>query len=189
MGRSKLKHVSGNSPTIVRHRLTHWGTADYKRSMELAGKVVVVTGGSMGIGEAIAKVFVDAGASVVLVSRDAGRSEAARGRIGHTERTLALACDVRRRDEIDRAVSLTLHHFDRIDVWINNAGYALLDSVAGMDLDACREMFETNLFGAVAGLQAVVPVLCGQVALPSFGVERVCGPTQHRCTAGEPDPD
>ena len=95
---------------------------------ELSGKVVVVTGASMGIGEAIAKIFADAGASVVLLSRDAERTEAARARIGHPERTLALACDVRNREEIDRVVGLTLHHFKRIDVWINNAGHGILDS-------------------------------------------------------------
>jgi NADP-dependent 3-hydroxy acid dehydrogenase YdfG len=51
--------------------------------MDLSGKIVVVTGASMGIGEAIAKVFVDNGASVVLLSRDAVRVDAARGRVGH----------------------------------------------------------------------------------------------------------
>ena len=71
------------------------------------------------------RLFADEGASVVLLSRDAGRAEAARARIGHTERTLALSCDVRNREEIDRVVSLTLHHFQRIDVWINNAGHGL----------------------------------------------------------------
>ncbi len=73
---------------------------------ELFGKVVVVTGASMGIGEAIAKIFADAGANVVLLARDAERTEAARTRIGHQERTLALACDVRNREEIDRVVGL-----------------------------------------------------------------------------------
>ncbi len=48
--------------------------------MELAGKVVVVTGASMGIGEAMAKIFADQGASVAMLSRDAGRVEAARER-------------------------------------------------------------------------------------------------------------
>ena len=132
--------------------------------MELAGKIVVVTGASMGIGEAIAKIFADHGASVVMLSRDASRVEAARGRVGHGERTLALACDVRHREDIDRAIGLTLHHFKRIDVWINNAGHGLLDSVAQMDMAACREMFDTNLFGAVAAMQAVIQVMRQQGA-------------------------
>ena len=63
--------------------------------MELTGKVVVVTGASMGIGEAIAKVFAEQGAGVVLLSRDTARAEAARERVGFPERTVALSCDVR----------------------------------------------------------------------------------------------
>ncbi|MFY9561375.1 MAG: SDR family NAD(P)-dependent oxidoreductase, partial [Terriglobales bacterium] len=49
--------------------------------MEMEGKVVVVTGASMGIGEAIAKVFADQGAGVVMLSRDSSRAEAARHRV------------------------------------------------------------------------------------------------------------
>jgi short-subunit dehydrogenase len=125
--------------------------------MEMEGKVVVVTGASMGIGEEIAKIFADQGASVVLLSRDASRAEAARHRVGHTDRTLALACDVRHREEIDRALGLTLHHFDRVDVWVNNAGVGLRDSVADVEISACRELFETNFFGMIHGMQAVIP--------------------------------
>jgi uncharacterized protein len=132
---------------------------DTRFGMEMDGKVAVVTGASMGIGEAIAKLFADHGARVALLSRDASRAEAARHRVGHTERTLALACDVRNRQEIDRALNLTLHHFDHIDVWVNNAGVGIRDSVAEMDTSACRELFETNFFGAVACLQAVVPAM------------------------------
>jgi short-subunit dehydrogenase len=113
----------------------------------------------MGIGEAIAKVFADAGASVVLLSRDAGRAEAARQRVGHSEHTLALACDVCNREDIDRALAATLGRFQRVDVWVNNAGVGIRDSVADMQSSAVRGLFETNFFGLIACLQAVVPAM------------------------------
>jgi uncharacterized protein len=130
--------------------------------MELTGKVVVVTGASMGIGEATAKVFAEQGAGVVLLSRDPSRVEAARNRIGFSERTAAFSCDVRHSDEIDRVIGLTLHHFHRIDVWINNAGHGLLDSVSQMDMSACQEMFDTNFFGALMAMQKVIPIMTQQ---------------------------
>ncbi len=127
--------------------------------MEMDGKVVVVTGASMGIGEAIAKVFADEGASVVLLSRDASRAEAARKRIDHTDRTLALACDVCNREDIDRALATTLSRFHRVDVWVNNAGVGIRDSVAEMEASTCRDLFETNFFGTISCMQAVVPAM------------------------------
>ena len=136
---------------------------------------MVVTGASMGIGEAIARIFAEGGASVVLLSRDAGRAEAARGRIGQAERTLALACDVRNREEIDRVVGLTLHHHQRIDVWINNAGHGILDAVATVNMGACRETFETNVFGAVEAMQAVVPVMKQQGSGTIVNISSVAG--------------
>ncbi len=129
----------------------------------------------MGIGEAIAKLFVDEGASVVLCSRDAARAEAARARIGLPERTLALECDVRHREQIERLLSLTLHNFGRVDIWINNAGHGLRDSVAEMDMTACRDMFETNLFGAVHGMQVAVPAMIGQGGGTIINVSSVAG--------------
>ena len=129
----------------------------------------------MGIGEAIAKIFADAGASVVLLARDAERTEAARTRIGHAERTLALACDVRTREEIDRVVGLTMHHFKRIDVWINNAGHGILDSIANVDMAAVRETFETNFFGALEAMQAVIPVMKQQGSGTIINISSVAG--------------
>ncbi|HUO16007.1 MAG TPA: SDR family NAD(P)-dependent oxidoreductase [Verrucomicrobiae bacterium] len=148
---------------------------DYKPNMQLEGKVVVVTGASMGIGEAIAKIFAENGASVVMLSRDAARAEAARTRIGQVDRTIALACDVRHSEEIDRVISLTLHHFQRIDIWINNAGHGLLDSVAQMEPAAFRELMETNFFGAIAGMQAVIPIMRQQGSGTIINVSSVAG--------------
>jgi short-subunit dehydrogenase len=144
---------------LCRTQLDFVGDTEYNASMELTGKVAVVTGASMGIGEAIAQVFARQGASVVLLSRDSARAEAARNRIGFVERTAAFSCDIRHSEEIDRVLGLTLHHFQRIDVWINNAGHGLLDSVSEMDISACHEMFETNFFGAVTAMQKVIPIM------------------------------
>jgi len=143
--------------------------------MELEGKVVVVTGASMGIGEAISKAFAAEGASVVMLSRDTARAEAARARVGFPDRTVALSCDVRHSEEIDRVLALTLHHFKRIDVWINNAGHGLLDSISEMDMSACHDMFETNLFGAVSAMQAVIPVMRQQGGGAIINISSVAG--------------
>jgi short-subunit dehydrogenase len=86
-----------------------------------------------------------------------------------------MACDVRHREDIDRAIGLTLHHFQTIDIWINNAGHGLLDSVAQMDMAACREMFDTNFFGAVAAMQAVIPVMRQQGGGTIINISSVAG--------------
>jgi short-subunit dehydrogenase len=147
----------------------------YKRMMRLAGKVAVITGASMGIGEAIAKLFVEEGARVVMSSRDEGRTEAARLRIGRTSQTLAIICDVRNREDLDRLLSLTLHNFGRVDIWVNNAGYGLSDSVDQMDMNACRAMFDTNLFGAISGMQVVTPVFVKQGSGTIINISSVAG--------------
>jgi short-subunit dehydrogenase len=151
------------------------GRGEYNAIMELDGKVVVVTGASMGIGEAIAKRFAAEGASVVLLSRDTARAEAARAGIGFLERTVALSCDVRHSEEIDRVLALTLHHFKRIDVWVNNAGHGLLDSVEQLQMAACRELFETNLFGSLSAMQAVIPVMRQQGGGTIINISSVAG--------------
>lgn len=143
--------------------------------MDLSGKVAVITGASMGIGEAIARTFADHGARVVLLSRDAGRAEEARARLGRPNQTLALSCDVRNREEIDRVLSLTLHHFGRVDIWVNNAGHGILDSVAEVDMAACRDTFETNFFGALASMQGVIPVMVQQGGGAIVNISSVAG--------------
>jgi short-subunit dehydrogenase len=143
--------------------------------MELTGKVVVITGASMGIGEALARAMVNEGAKVVLSSRDVSRVEAARARIGRPDQTVALTCDVRNREEIDRLLSLTVHNFGRVDVWVNNAGHGLRDSIAHTDMGQCRSMFETNLFGAMECMQAVIPIMKRQGSGTIINISSVAG--------------
>ena len=153
-------------------------------------KVVVVTGASMGIGEAVAARFLREQCSIVLSSRDLGRVEAARQRLGNTGRTLAVACDVTRRAQIEALLAAALERFGRVDVWVNNAGFGMIDSVERMDLAACRRMFDTNLFGAIECMQVVAPVfkqqrsgafinlssMAGFISVPYMAG---CGATKH----------
>lgn len=143
--------------------------------MRLNGKVAVITGASMGIGEAIAALFVKEGASAVLSSRDLGRTEAARARVGSPERTLAVACDVRQRSEVEALVRAALARFGRIDIFVNNAGWGLQDSVAAMDMATVRGLFDTNLFGAIECIQAVLPVMKKQGTGTVINVSSVAG--------------
>jgi len=129
----------------------------------------------MGIGEAIAKIFADHGAGVVFLSRDAGRAEAARHRVGHCERTIALACDIRHREEIDRVLGLTLHHFDRLDIWVNNAGHGLVTPVASPSMSDVREMFDTNFFGAVEAMAAVAALMQARGGGTIINISSVAG--------------
>jgi NAD(P)-dependent dehydrogenase (short-subunit alcohol dehydrogenase family) len=94
---------------------------------DLTGKVALVTGGSRGLGKAIALAFADAGADVVVASRklESCRSVAAeieaKGR-----RALAHACNVGKWDELDALADAAYRTFGRVDVLVNNAGMSLL---------------------------------------------------------------
>lgn len=143
--------------------------------MRLQGKVVVVTGASMGIGEAIAKIFAEEGASVVLSSRNLERLKAAQARIGNSDRTIVTECDVSDPAQTKALLKTTLDRFGRVDVWVNNAGFGLVDSIERMDFDACCRMFDTNLFGAIQCMQNVIPVMRQQGSGCIINVSSVAG--------------
>jgi short-subunit dehydrogenase len=143
--------------------------------MKLEGKVAVITGGSMGIGEAIAKRFAEEGGVVVITSRDAHRAEEARLHIGHQERTLALACDVRRRGDIAQVIEAVLARHGHIDIWINNAGFGIISSVEQMRMEDCRNLLDTNLVGAIEAMQLIIPVMKRQRSGAIVNISSVSG--------------
>jgi short-subunit dehydrogenase len=143
--------------------------------MQLAGKVVVVTGASMGIGEAIAKEFAAYGANVVLSARDATRLETARARMAGSGEAIAIPCDVTRHEDLARLLASTLARFGQVDVWVNNAGHGLMDSIAQMDLAQCRGMFDTNLFAVIQAMQLVAPAMAKQGGGTIINISSVAG--------------
>jgi uncharacterized protein len=148
----------------------------YNALMKLQGKVAVITGASMGIGEAIARLFLQEGANLVLCSRDLSRTREAAARIGGTaDNTLCLSCDVGKRDQVDTVMQSALRQFGRIDILVNNAGFGLNDSVEQTKASDLRQMFDTNFFGMLECMQAVIPIMRSQGGGDIVNISSVSG--------------
>jgi NAD(P)-dependent dehydrogenase (short-subunit alcohol dehydrogenase family) len=111
---------------------------------ELAGKVAVVTGGSRGLGRAIAQGFAEAGADVVVASRKLEACQATAQEIAETTGRTAvpIACHVGRWQDCDALIDATLNHFGRIDVLVNNAG---MSPVYDKLVDVTEELYDKTL--------------------------------------------
>ncbi len=115
----------------------------------LAGKVAVVTGGTRGIGLAVAAWMLEHGASVVVSGRDADRLNLAVKELGRDGAPVAgLAADAGRREDADRLVELARERFGRLDVLVNNAGITRDGLVIRMKDEDWDRVLETNLKGA-----------------------------------------
>ena len=91
-------------------------------TVDLSGKVAVITGGTRGIGFGIAQAFLEAGASVVINGRSADKGRAAMAELAQPKRTLFVAGDVTRRLDVEAAINSAMHTFGRVDILVNNAG-------------------------------------------------------------------
>lgn len=128
--------------------------------MKLAGRVAVVTGSSMGIGEAIAAAFLREGARVVVNSRDQKRADDAAARLakGGAE-TLALAADVSTRAGVGRLVEAAVSRWGRLDIMVNNAGTSMIAPSVDLAEADWRRTIDLNLTGAFLGCQAAARVM------------------------------
>jgi meso-butanediol dehydrogenase/(S,S)-butanediol dehydrogenase/diacetyl reductase len=130
------------------------------RGGRLEGKVVLVTGAGQGIGEGIARAASAEGASVSLVGRTLSKLEKVRESLEAAGRTaIAIQCDVRLRDEVDRAVSATLEELGRIDGLVNCAQSVALGPVAEMDEAGLRMTWESGFLGTLWFMQACLKSL------------------------------
>ena len=122
--------------------------------MNLKGKTVVVTGASSGIGRSVALEMARRGANVVLGARRLDRLESVAAECRKLDVTAkAIATDVTRREDC----RLLIAEAGDVDVLVNNAGFALLDPIAEAKPDDLRAMMDTNYFGAMNCIQAVLP--------------------------------
>ena len=130
----------------------------------LNDKVAIVTGGSRGIGRAVAAALLADGASVVLTGTDDARLNEARDALsasgsGLTDRVMVSRTDVRREREVDALMTAAVSRFGGVDILINNAGIGDFAEVAAMTSDQWHRVIDTNLTGVFYCSHAAIPHL------------------------------
>jgi NAD(P)-dependent dehydrogenase (short-subunit alcohol dehydrogenase family) len=128
----------------------------------LEGRSALITGANQGLGLAIARAYVEAGASVFLCARDADLLDRARAEIATLasdgQQVLAATADVSRPDQVADVVAAALHAFPHLQVLVNNAGvYGPLGTVEQVDWDSWVRAIEINLFGSILMCRALLP--------------------------------
>jgi NAD(P)-dependent dehydrogenase (short-subunit alcohol dehydrogenase family) len=131
-------------------------------SRDLRGRAAIITGASHGLGRAIARAFVDAGASVCLCAREAGPLDATRAELaskaGAGQRVLAVPCDVSDSGDVSRLAAEAFAAFGQLHVLVNNAGvYGPMGPIESVPWDDWVRAVAINLFGSVLMCRAVLP--------------------------------
>ena len=128
--------------------------------MDLTGRVAIVTGGTRGIGRAIASSLIEAGAKVAITARNEKDLAGAIARLNqNTTNAAGYACDVRDYEQVKSTVAQIAADFGGIDILINNAGIGLFASVESMSVEDFRAVLETNVFGVFYCCHEVIPVM------------------------------
>jgi NAD(P)-dependent dehydrogenase (short-subunit alcohol dehydrogenase family) len=159
MSRNILRHGLGAVGLFVAARLA--ARAWQERRYSLAGRVVLITGGSRGLGLMLAREYARHGAKLVLAARDTAALERAALELSASgAEVMTVPCDVADRGRVDAMVASILASFGRIDVVVNAAGeieVGPLEAMTGRDF---RQAMDTNFWGAFHVNEAVLPHLC-----------------------------
>lgn len=141
------------------------GPAAEERDARFAGSVAIVTGGSKGIGRAVAESLLQHGADVVISGRsvrsldEAGVGLAALAGTAGAGRIETVEADVRRPADAERLIAAAADRFGGVDILVNNAGVGCFDSVAEQSVDDWAQVIETNLNGVFYCCRAAIPIL------------------------------
>jgi NAD(P)-dependent dehydrogenase (short-subunit alcohol dehydrogenase family) len=118
-------------------------------------KTVLITGASSGIGESTAKYFLEKGWNVAATMRSPSKA----GEWTTAENVICPRLDVTLPETIENSVHETIERFGRVDVLVNNAGYALMGPIEGVTPEQLEHQFQTNVFGLVSAIQKVLPMM------------------------------
>jgi gluconate 5-dehydrogenase len=147
-----------------------------KRIFDLAGRVAIVTGGSVGLGRQMAEGLAEMGANLVLCARKKERClQAAEELQKLGVEVLALGCDVKQPASVQEVADAAVKQFGRIDILINNAGTSWGAPVEAMTLEQWNKVIETNLTGTFLFSQAVGKVMIAQGRGKIINIASVAG--------------
>jgi NAD(P)-dependent dehydrogenase (short-subunit alcohol dehydrogenase family) len=130
-----------------------------QKLFDLSGKVALVTGGSKGLGKAMARGFAEAGADVILSSRNDGELRSALGEVlkGTDRRGHHVVADLSKREEADRLAKKSVELMGRVDILVNNAGSNQPQAIDAITDEAWDRVLELNLSSVMALTRALVP--------------------------------
>ena len=124
----------------------------------LRGKVVLITGGSRGLGLVMAREFASEGAKIVICARRRDELEAARADLKWRDAdVLAVPCDVTDRAQVNEMINFARDRFGRIDVVVNNAGVIQVGPIEVMTIEDYEEAMKTHFWGPLYTTLAVLP--------------------------------
>ncbi|HDC4371376.1 TPA: SDR family oxidoreductase [Enterobacter cloacae] len=141
-----------------------------------ANRVVVITGASSGIGQAVALHLANKAFSLVLVARRLDRINALVDNITQTGgQAIAVQADVTRQEEVQKAIDAAVAAWQRVDVLINNAGFMAIAPISERKTDEWDRMIDTNIKGVLYGIAAALPVFQRQGSGHFINVASVAG--------------
>lgn len=145
--------------------------------MKLEGKVVLVTGASSGIGEAIARHVADEGANVVLAARREEKlTDLAQSLNDQSNgKALVVKTDVTKKEDMENLVQQAKDTYGKVDMIINNAGVMLLSFMKNDEVDQWTQMVDVNINGVLHGVHAVLPDMLKQESGHIVNVSSVGG--------------
>jgi NAD(P)-dependent dehydrogenase (short-subunit alcohol dehydrogenase family) len=127
------------------------------RAIDFSGKVVVISGGSRGLGLVLARRLAAEGARLCLLARDAEELERAAQQFPPDAEVMTIACDIRRRDDVRRAIESVLEGWHVIDVLINNAGIIQVGPLEHMTEQDFENAMATHFWGPLHLMFEAVP--------------------------------
>ncbi|MFN2530468.1 MAG: SDR family oxidoreductase [Pyrinomonadaceae bacterium] len=129
--------------------------------MDLKGKSAIVTGGTKGIGRAIAEALVESNVRVAISARDQTEIDKAVAYLNSlaSGRAIGFACDVRNYRQVHNLIEQTIAEFNGLDILVNNAGIGIFKTVEETSPEEFRSVLETNLFGVFHCCHAAIPVM------------------------------